>query len=603
MRKLLLIALGLWCAFFAFQEFNKPDFLNYFYNLKSLVTQKAFAAPSYPKPVGHVNDFAGIISGNVEQRLEQELRDYERKTSIEIAIATIPDLQGYSIDEWREGLFQKWGVGKKGLDNGLLVCVAPNERKWGIEVGYGLEGNITDGMAGSLGRENLVPYFRRGDFGGGISALVDSIISHLGNYSWAEREKRYAQRAEDERIARERRAEEAQIARERAAEEKRIRDERFAKTMRTLLTFGLIFAVLAAFAITLIVINIRRKRFLKLVQNTKDIHGKIKGSISEVEDFLFESKSKGFKVDSELKAVDEASETYGKISIPEGIEKSFSYKSAFEKLSKISEGLKLVKEGFEAKLESMKRANEYLESLPKLIKKIGDMHAKQEPYLKELKAENPTAVWSNVEKDFEAVPSELNSLESQLDKVAKLSSMDVQEFVKAETLAQSIEKSLKDIGSLLDIKGLLESIARAKARVPDLHENAEKAVNKALKKAEDSDVSSSTEDKAKQARKKLKKAEAELDERKVNWILVVSLLEEAKSEAEEAYKEAKEEISRAESKRSSNNNIIIIGGGSNYGGGGGGFGGFSGGSSGGGSGGFGGFGGGSSGGGGASGSW
>jgi len=596
MRKLLFIALGLYLAFFLCQEFSKPDFLNYFVTLKNFVMQKAYAAPSYPKPVGHVNDFAGIISQADEQRLEQKLRDYARKTSIEIAIATIPDLKGDSIDEWREGLFQKWGVGKKGLDNGILICVAPNDRKWGIEVGYGLEGDITDGLAGEFGRENLVPYFRRGDFGGGISALVDCITSHLGSYSWAEREKRYAQRTEDEKLERERRAEEARIERERAAEEKRIRDERRAETMRTVLIFGLIFAMLAAFVITLVVINIRQKRFLKLVKNTNDLYVNIKNSISEVEDFLSGLKSKGFKVDSELKVVDNAIDVYGKIKIPDGLEKSFNYKNAFEKLNKISEGLKSAREGFEAKLESMKHANDYLENLPKLIKKMENMHAKQEPYLKELKDENPTAVWTSVEKNFEAVPSELNSLESKLDKVANLNSMDVQKFVEAESLAQSIEKSFKDVEGLLDIKGLLQTIAKAKARVPGLHEDAEEAVKKALKKVDDSDVSSSTEDQAKRASKKLKKAEAELEERKVNWTLVVSLLEEAKSEAEEAYNEAKREISRAEDRRNSDDDDIII-----IGGGGGGYSGGGGGGSGGG--GFGGFGGGSSGGGGASGSW
>jgi len=593
MRKLLLIALGLYIAFFIFQEFSKPEFLNNFVTLKNSVMQKAHAAPRYPKPVGHVNDFAGIISNDTEQRLEQKLRDYERKTSIEIAVATIPDLQDDSIDEWREGLFKYWGVGKKDLDNGILIVIAPNERKWGIEVGYGLEYDITDGRAGDFGRENLVPYFRRGDFSGGISALVDSLISHLGTYSWAEREKRYAQRSEDERLERERRAEEARIERERSAEEKRIRDERFKETMNTVLIFGLIFAALAAFFITLLVINIRRKRFLKLVKNTNNLYVNIKSSISEVEDFLSGSKSKGFKIDSELKAVDSATDAYGKIKIPDGLEKSFNYKNAFEKLNKISEGLKSAKEGFESKLASMKHADESLKRIPNLVKKMRNVHETQEHYLNELKKENPTAVWTQVEKSFKDVPSELNSLESKINKVASLNSMDVQKFVEAESLAQSIETSLKDIEGLLDVKGLLQTIAKAKARVPRLHEDAEEAVRKALKKAEDSDVSSSTEDKAKRANKKLKKAESELDETKVHWTLVVSLLEEAKREAEEAYEEAKREISRAEARRrddDDDSSIIIIGGGGGYGGGG--YGG-----------GFGGFGGGGSGGGGASGSW
>ena len=99
-----------------------------------------------PAPQGHVNDFADVIPDDREAVLEQRLRAYERDTTIEIAIVTTPSLDGNVIEEWSNALFREWGVGKQGLYNGLLIVVAPMEREYLIEVGYGLEDELTDAL-------------------------------------------------------------------------------------------------------------------------------------------------------------------------------------------------------------------------------------------------------------------------------------------------------------------------------------------------------------------------------------------------------------------------------------------------------------------------
>lgn len=135
-----------------------------------------------PAPKGHVNDFANIIPDDREAVLEQSLRDYEAKTTIEMAVVTTPSLEGQTIEEYSIALATEWGIGKKGADNGVLVLIAPNDREYRVEVGRGLEGDLTDADSDFMARESLVPAFRADppDYAGGIETLVQSIVEHLG---------------------------------------------------------------------------------------------------------------------------------------------------------------------------------------------------------------------------------------------------------------------------------------------------------------------------------------------------------------------------------------------------------------------------------------
>ena len=100
--------------------------------------------PEYNRS-NYVTDNASILDDNAERTLDGKIRAFEKSTSIEIAIATVPSLDGLTVEDYGNQLFRKWGIGKKGENNGLLILVAPTERKWRIEVGYGLEEWITDG--------------------------------------------------------------------------------------------------------------------------------------------------------------------------------------------------------------------------------------------------------------------------------------------------------------------------------------------------------------------------------------------------------------------------------------------------------------------------
>ena len=144
----------------------------------ALFCSKAQAA--FPKPQGYVSDTAHIIPAEVAEGLEALGRELERKTGAEMAIVTVPDLGGESLEPYAADLFQKWGIGKKGKDNGALILVAVAERQIRIEVGYGLEGIIPDGRAGQIIRERITPAFKAGDYGAGIwrgAATVAQIVA------------------------------------------------------------------------------------------------------------------------------------------------------------------------------------------------------------------------------------------------------------------------------------------------------------------------------------------------------------------------------------------------------------------------------------------
>jgi uncharacterized protein len=133
-----------------------------------VVAAAAASTQSFPKPAGRVNDFANVIDSAVEAEIDHRLDLLEQQTASEIAVATVMSLDGMSVDEYANRLFKEWGVGQAKEDNGVLVLVAPNEREMRIEVGYGLEGVLPDGLAGQVIRERFTPKFGENDYSGGI---------------------------------------------------------------------------------------------------------------------------------------------------------------------------------------------------------------------------------------------------------------------------------------------------------------------------------------------------------------------------------------------------------------------------------------------------
>jgi uncharacterized protein len=141
-----------------------------------LIGSLAHAAQSLPKPAGRIADLANVIDAATEADLDRRLDELEQKTTSEIALVTVPSLDGVPVEDYAVRLFKEWGIGQAKSDNGVLVLVAPNEREMRIEVGYGLEGVLPDGLAGEVIREQFIPRFRDNDYNGGIRDGVVRVI-------------------------------------------------------------------------------------------------------------------------------------------------------------------------------------------------------------------------------------------------------------------------------------------------------------------------------------------------------------------------------------------------------------------------------------------
>lgn len=141
-----------------------------------IITPLAAGAYSNPgKPVGFVNDYAGLMSAAARQSLETELSNFEKETRHEIAVVTIPNLGGDTIENFALKLFEDWQIGKKGADNGALFLVSYDDRQTRIEVGYGLEGVLTDAQSFAIIDKIAKPAFRAGDFDKGILESMAAI--------------------------------------------------------------------------------------------------------------------------------------------------------------------------------------------------------------------------------------------------------------------------------------------------------------------------------------------------------------------------------------------------------------------------------------------
>ena len=134
----------------------------------SLLLAVATLHAQLPAPSGAINDFADLLTTEQEQQLTTLVEEVEDATTAEIAVATVTSLDGMSVEEYAVRLFAQWGIGQADKDNGVLILVAPNDREMRIEVGYGLEGILPDGLAGQIVRETFTPAFRDGDYPRGI---------------------------------------------------------------------------------------------------------------------------------------------------------------------------------------------------------------------------------------------------------------------------------------------------------------------------------------------------------------------------------------------------------------------------------------------------
>jgi uncharacterized protein len=141
------------------------------------------------KPAGAINDFANILSGDTKARLEQVCTQVQEKTGVAMVLATFASLEGYDIDDAANRLYQRWGIGKKGSDAGVLVLLGMAEREIRIETGYGVEGYITDYKATAIRREATGQFLSKNRYDQGITMILYSLtnlITEEKNISFAE---------------------------------------------------------------------------------------------------------------------------------------------------------------------------------------------------------------------------------------------------------------------------------------------------------------------------------------------------------------------------------------------------------------------------------
>jgi uncharacterized protein len=156
----------------------RQSILLVFLSLAALVglSPRPGLALDVPPLAAHVNDYAGVMSKQAAEELEADLARFEKSDSTQIVILTIPSLEGEDLETFSIKVAESWKIGQKGIDNGVIILVARNERKVRIEVGRGLEGKLTDLMSGRIIRERIAPRFRAGDFDGGLKEGAQAIM-------------------------------------------------------------------------------------------------------------------------------------------------------------------------------------------------------------------------------------------------------------------------------------------------------------------------------------------------------------------------------------------------------------------------------------------
>jgi uncharacterized protein len=142
------------------------------------------AKDKFPRPIGAVNDFAGVIPADKKNRMENLAREVLAKTGTAIVVAVVKTIGDDEINDYVNRLYAAWGIGKKGENKGVLLFVTVQERKMRIETGYGVEGILPDGLVGEIRDTHMIPFFRQQDYGQGLlngMIAIASIVARDAN--------------------------------------------------------------------------------------------------------------------------------------------------------------------------------------------------------------------------------------------------------------------------------------------------------------------------------------------------------------------------------------------------------------------------------------
>ena len=147
--------------------------------LTMVASLSSASAQEFPALTGRVVDGAGLIDAAAKSAIEQKLAAFEQTSSDQVVVVTVPDLQGYAIEDFGVGLGRAWKIGRENENNGVILLVSRDDRKVRIEVGYGLEGTMTDALSSVIIQNDILPSFRAGDYQAGIAKGVDGILQVL----------------------------------------------------------------------------------------------------------------------------------------------------------------------------------------------------------------------------------------------------------------------------------------------------------------------------------------------------------------------------------------------------------------------------------------
>ncbi len=147
-----------------------------------LVVSVSWAVTIPKRPSNYVVDLANIVDNTTEAKMNGYLKELEQKTSAQLVVLTVTSLEGESLEDFSINIaHNQWKLGQKGKDNGVLLVIAIKDRKYRIEVGYGLEGVLPDSLVGSIGRQIMVPYFKKGDYSNGIFATTLAMANEIAS--------------------------------------------------------------------------------------------------------------------------------------------------------------------------------------------------------------------------------------------------------------------------------------------------------------------------------------------------------------------------------------------------------------------------------------
>lgn len=127
-----------------------------------------WAERTIPKPRGLVNDFAGVLDASYEAKIRAVVTELLQKTQVPVVVVTMPDIGGAEYNDYANRLYETWGIGRKGVDKGVLIFITLKERKMRIETGYGVEGILPDGLVGEIRDRYMLPYLKQNRFGEGL---------------------------------------------------------------------------------------------------------------------------------------------------------------------------------------------------------------------------------------------------------------------------------------------------------------------------------------------------------------------------------------------------------------------------------------------------